>query len=311
MFAFVPRFFSWAAAHPLEAGALFGAAIALARAVYAALSRLVAPYPRLRAVLEAFAALGPDVLRFVVMIVRAVTGLQLPAAMVDARDQTIADLRAEVDSLRGSVARFASAQVPPPRNAQSGFAPISALVAVSALGIVLTLGALLLGCSDSQHDTTRYGTVKVYVAPEWIAYDRARIVDELAQLAALGPAFVTTDDAFTADVLVRPWVSPDCSRRGGQVTVGTRVAEVDPVCALGDDAFRAFVGHEIGHVLGMLHICREAGDGPDCSPSVTGRPALMNPSPFEDSGDDLAGLIATDRPTALDLAEFRRVRGAL
>ena len=55
----VSQALTWASAHP-EA---LAAAVVAVRALYALASRLVAPYPRARAVVEALAALGPDVLR--------------------------------------------------------------------------------------------------------------------------------------------------------------------------------------------------------------------------------------------------------
>jgi hypothetical protein len=53
------------------------------RIVYAVVSRLVAPYPRARAAVEAVAALGPDVLRSVQQGASAVTGR--PVASLDLR----------------------------------------------------------------------------------------------------------------------------------------------------------------------------------------------------------------------------------
>lgn len=181
--------------------------------------------------------------------------------------------------------------------------------------LLVACGAALLpslsGCDPSQHDPVRYGTVAVYVSPAWSARDRARIESELRALQALGPAFVVTDTSERADVIVTLWTSPDCATAGaGGHTLGTRVAEVDPTCAPGDGAFRAFVGHEIGHALGMLHVCTVHETGADCSPTVRGSPAMMARSPFVDSRDPVIGLVAVDTPQALDLEEFARVRGA-
>ena len=203
---------------------------------------------------------------------------------------------------------------PAPPSGQSGRSTVGAILVVliaAVLTLLLALGLAVSGCDPSQHDPARYGTVTVYVSPAWIPADRARIGDELRVLQALGPAFVVTEASDQADVIVRPWESPDCATAGaGGHTLGTRVAEVDPVCAPGDGAFRAMVGHEIGHALGMLHVCRHTEDGPDCSPTVRGTPAMMARSPFVDSHDPIIGLVAVDTPQALDLAEYLRVRGA-
>lgn len=101
---------AWCTTHPAEAFALAGALVALLRAVYAVLAKVLAPYPRARAVLEAVAALGPDFWRFVVMVARAVTGLPIPSPAVDARDAELAALRARVAELAALAARTPGAQ---------------------------------------------------------------------------------------------------------------------------------------------------------------------------------------------------------
>lgn len=87
---------------------VLAAAVALARVLYALVSRLVAPYPRARAAVEALAALGPDVVRAGLQLVAVVTGRPapkldaLPPAPPDAvqlagRYATAADLQAALD----------------------------------------------------------------------------------------------------------------------------------------------------------------------------------------------------------------------
>lgn len=89
----------WLVAHPASALELLAALTLLVRAVYAALARVLAPYPRVRAAVEALAAVSPDLWRALVMIARAVTGLPIPAPSVDARDAQIAALTARVAEL--------------------------------------------------------------------------------------------------------------------------------------------------------------------------------------------------------------------
>lgn len=171
-----------------------------------------------------------------------------------------------------------------------------------------------LACEPSQHDPAQYGTVRVYVSALWRPADAARVREALPRVAALGPAVVETQDSAAADVIVRPWESPGCAGAGaGRHVVGTRYADVDPVCAAGDDAFAAFVLHEIGHALGMAHVCTLGDDdapGDPCSPVGRGV-AVMNRSPFAKQAFGQPGeRIAVDRFTGLDLAEFRRARAA-
>lgn len=104
--------YTWLVAHPVEAAAVAASAVALLRALYSVLARALAPYPRVRATLEALAALAPDVIRFGVMVARAVTGLPLPAPAVDVRDAEIAALRARVAVL---AAERVTVAPPPPK----------------------------------------------------------------------------------------------------------------------------------------------------------------------------------------------------
>lgn len=181
---------------------------------------------------------------------------------------------------------------------------------------LLVLGLLLgaVACTPSQHDPAQFGTVRVYVSALWRPADAARVREALPRVAALGPAVVETQDSAAADVIVRPWESPGCAGAGagaGRHVVGTRYADVDPTCAAGDDAFAAFVLHEIGHALGMAHVCTIADDsapGDPCSPVGRGV-AVMNRSPFA-KPPGWTERVAVDRFTSLDLAEFRRARTA-
>lgn len=104
MLLYIPRLYAWAVAHPEATFALAAAFVALLRTVYATVTRLVQPYPRVRAAVEAIAALAPDLLRAAVMLARAVTGLPLPSLAVDSRDAEIAQLRARVAALAAAPA---------------------------------------------------------------------------------------------------------------------------------------------------------------------------------------------------------------
>lgn len=78
---------------------------ALARVVYALISRVVQPYPRARAIVEAVAALLPDVLRAGLQIVAAATGR--PAPRLDAPIGGDPNARAE-QALQNAVTLSAS-----------------------------------------------------------------------------------------------------------------------------------------------------------------------------------------------------------
>ena len=173
--------------------------------------------------------------------------------------------------------------------------------------LAFTALLLALGCDPpTQADPVRYGEVRVFIAPEWLALDKARIRDELALLNALGPHFVEAGEGgrSTARVIVQPFDSRGCTLGAGRWEVGSRVVEVDPTCTHGDTAFRSAVGHEVGHALGMAHVCQRPGDALDCSPIGYG-PAMMNPS-LGGGGESFDPALADDAPTPFDLAEYRR-----
>lgn len=127
------------------------------------------------------------------------------------------------------------------------------------------------------------------------------------RIEALGPRFVEAGEGnrSAARVIVQPYDSEGCTLGAGSWIVGSRVVEVDPDCAAGDTAFRQAVGHEIGHALGMRHVCAHPGDAVDCSPVGFGD-AMMNPS-LGGGGESFDPMLAQDEPTPLDLAEYRRV----
>ena len=83
---------SWLISHPEVLLAL----VASLRVLYAVLSRVVAPYPRVRAVVEGLAALGPDALRAVQQIGSAVLGRPLPSLDVRAPDDDREALRRQL-----------------------------------------------------------------------------------------------------------------------------------------------------------------------------------------------------------------------
>lgn len=90
---------AWTIAHPDAAFACAAFGVAILRAVYAVVSRVVKPYPRVRAGIEFVAALLPDVGRAGLQFYRAATGRAAPSMDLDAKDAELALLRARVAEL--------------------------------------------------------------------------------------------------------------------------------------------------------------------------------------------------------------------
>jgi len=195
---------------------------------------------------------------------------------------------------------------------------------------LLLLSILLLSCaaSVSQHSETNYGVIRVALgealddADPWLADERTQIVQELRELGALGPTFVlVSPGASVVDVTLRPFNSgQECASGVGRFHVGSHYVEVDPECTQGYDELKTAVGHEIGHWLGLQHICQHPGDARDCDARAGYGVALMNPHVSYDvlpEGHDLPPdafddqTYSQDAPTSLDLAEFRLARGTL
>ena len=183
---------------------------------------------------------------------------------------------------------------------------ISVWVGALALAVILVLVLNLVWKAPTQHDPATYGAVVVELDPAWTPTERGNIARALDNLERLGPDFNLTPTPRPESVRIVRWHSPDCGSFGvGRHTLGTHVVEVDPACTTGPTALRAAVAHELGHALGMHHVCRQAGPREECSPVGHGD-AMMNPQlgEFDAHGEYT---VPQDEPTALDLAEFRRV----
>jgi len=151
----------WIDAHALSLPLYLALATGLLRAAYALASRILAPYPRARAAVEACAALAPDVLRFMQQVFLLLTGRPMPStqpvSVVPAppADDTPADgdrhasiVPPPPSPLRAVTIRH---RPPPAPDGQRGSASVRALIVfVVALTVVLPLGAALTGCPNWQ-----------------------------------------------------------------------------------------------------------------------------------------------------------------
>lgn len=96
-------------------------------------------------------------------------------------------------------------------------------------------------------------------------------------------------------------------------TTGASRIIIDPVCTRGEHEFKTAFMHELGHSLGMIHVCRTQDNQSNCS-SVGRGSAVMNPSivydpQVQDELGEQLGAIPTWEIQDLDIKEFCRVRG--
>ena len=136
---------SWAIAHPEALAAL----VVAARVLYALASRIAAPYPRARAVVEGIAALGPDVLRAVQQLGSALLGRPLPSLDARAPDDDRAQLRARIAELEAMLPAPPSPSKVEPvdHSGERGSAEVRGIALLLAVALcVAGLGAVLTGC---------------------------------------------------------------------------------------------------------------------------------------------------------------------
>jgi hypothetical protein len=124
-------------------------AVMLMRVLYAILSRVVAPYPRLRAIVEAVAALGPDVLRAGQQLLSALSGRPVASLDLRAPDPEAVRWRERAEAAERRVAELAGAGAPAApveRVADETTREGRATIAPGTLGMLVLALALASGC---------------------------------------------------------------------------------------------------------------------------------------------------------------------
>lgn len=175
----------------------------------------------------------------------------------------------------------------------------------------------------NNHNESVYGVVRVQMShSEWDSTHIEFAKEAMRNLSNLGPTFVLVE--FGGDVVVYDVdLANDgpnecrttneesmCAGWYGTVDGEERIL-IDPVMTPGKLAFQAALMHEIGHYLGMEHICESDNTESVCSPVGRG-PAIMNPNLLH--GEDsfsyhhaYTGPLPVWEVQSLDIAEFLRV----
>lgn len=128
-------------------------ATALMRVVYAVISRAVAPYPRLRALVESVAALLPDVVRATLQLAAVATGRPAPRLDLAPPDPAAVEWERRARAAEARVAELAAAGAPaaPVGHVDETTREGRATIAPGMHGMmVLLLVALAAGCASTQ-----------------------------------------------------------------------------------------------------------------------------------------------------------------
>jgi len=183
---------------------------------------------------------------------------------------------------------------------------------------LFVLTASLVFRRPNHHNPAKWGTVHIHLADgpggfSRLQTEQVRLI--LPELNRLGPTFVLGGNGENSIRVVNAVQTTgrtgDCRINGtarymtNELT-GESHIEIDPRCTHGNLEFRTALMHEVGHALGMQHICRIDEERDDCSPVGRGL-AVMNPNLVYREDQATAGLIPTFEIQPLDIQEFERV----
>ena len=137
--------------------------------------------------------------------------------------------------------------------------------------------------------------IRVEVDAAFNQEEHQQIQEALPQLEALGVGFVEVSEQ--PNVSIRFWDNEDPrSNFIGLYTLSTNYVLVASRRTYSNEQFRAVVLHELGHWMGMNHVCTVPRERAVCSGVGFGL-AIMNPELLT---NHVQGF------TSLDLREFRR-----
>jgi hypothetical protein len=196
------------------------------------------------------------------------------------------------------------------------------------LGVVFAVLAVLMVTipaivfrRPNHHNWQKWGEVHVHLSENFTQHQREQAQEALQELNRLGPRFVLGGEGVNSIEVVSSDLTRghpgDCSVLGAarydMTPRGESKIFIDPTCTQGNLEFRTALMHEIGHSLGMQHVCLPNEERIDCSPVGRGL-AIMNPHLVNEIGERDTSIESSDPgpvPTfqvqELDVKEFERV----
>jgi hypothetical protein len=170
----------------------------------------------------------------------------------------------------------------------------------------------------NNHDEAKYGVFRIrLVGAGWDLGERPRLVREsILELNRLGPTIQLVDSGEHLEAyLDQVAVSGARNCYAGLYTPGIRPRiKLVPTCITSNIEFQSTFMHEVGHALGMQHICRKHREVADCSP-VGHQVSFMNPGLdyFSSSGGtdivteiERVSSVPMIEVTGRDVDEFKR-----
>lgn len=194
-------------------------------------------------------------------------------------------------------------------------------VIFAVLAILMVAIPLVVFQRPNHHNWQKWGEVHVHLSENFTAHQREQAEEALQELNRLGPKFVLggegVNNITVLSVDLTNGTPANCQERGAARYDLTPSGEsrifIDPTCTQGNLEFRTALMHEIGHSLGMQHVCLPNEERRDCSPVGRGL-AIMNPNLVNEIGEmntsiesSDPGPIPTFRVQELDVKEFERV----
>ena len=175
----------------------------------------------------------------------------------------------------------------------------------------------------NNNNSTKYGTFRIRLSGQgWDLGERTKIVNQsLTELSRLGPAFQSVEAGEHVEVFIDDTVQSRSSNcyAGLYIPGPSPRIKLIPTCIRSNLEFQSTFMHEVGHAVGMQHICRRTGEASDCS-NVGHQVSFMNPglnygTVFQslnisnETDSDIS--VPMLEVTTLDIKEFQRVWNGL